>query len=305
MSEMLIDPRRLRSFVAVAEELNFTRAAERLGIAQQPLSQQIARLERDVGARLFERSTRRVSLTDAGRSLYGDAVELLARLDDARRRALLASRGEAGRITIGCGSYAVESLLPRLLRTFRDRYPGVTVSLYEGHTADQLEALRRGDIDIAFAISPAESEDLVAETISEDGFVVATALNRKIPKGRAVPLSEFRGATFVAAPRWLSPGLDDLKARLFADAGFEPKIGVHASQLSTMLTLVAAGVGCLLTPAAIAGIARTDLAYVPIKTHRRVPLSMVARRASRESAVLHNLCGLARSLARQNRIDET
>jgi DNA-binding transcriptional LysR family regulator len=294
---MLIDPRRLRSFVMVAEELNFTRAAERLGIAQQPLSQQIARLEQDVGARLFDRSTRRVSLTDAGRSLYTDAVELLARLEEARRRALLASRGEAGRITIGCGSYAVESLLPKLLRAFRNRYPAVTVSLYEGHTVDQLEALRRGDIDIAFAISPSESEDLVAETISEDGFIVAMAAGTEAPKGRAVPLHEFRAATFIAAPRWLSPGLDDLKARLFEDAGFAPNIGVLASQLSTMLTLVAAGVGCLLTPGAIGAIARRDLTYVPIDTERRVHLSMVTRRTSRESAVLRNLCDLAREVA--------
>lgn len=296
MSDVLIDPRRLRAFVAVAEDLNFTRAAERLGIAQQPLSQQIARLERDVGARLFERSTRRVRLTDAGRSLYADALEVLARLGDARRRALLAARGETGRITVGCGSYAVESILPRLLRAFHARYPDVALGLYEGHTVDQLQALRRGDIDIAFAVSPPEGDDLVAEPISDDGFVVAVAAGGAVSE-RAVPLARFRDATFVAAPRWVSPGLDDVKARLFEDAGFVPTIAVHASQLSTMLTLVAAGVAVLLTPAAIAAVARSDVAYVPIATPRRVTLSMVTRRSDGEPAALENMRRLVRELA--------
>jgi DNA-binding transcriptional LysR family regulator len=297
MTDVLIDPRRLRSFVAVAEELNFTRAAERLGIAQQPLSQQIARLERDIGTRLFDRSTRRVTLTDAGRSLYSDALDLLQRHDDARRRALLASRGGAGRITVGCGSYAVESLVPALLRSLSERYPGVTVSLYEGHTVDQIEALRRGDIDIAFAISPGETDDLISETVSEAGFVVAMATKTETRTSRKpVPLTDFREARFIAAPRALSPGLDDLKARLFEDAGFMPNVTVLASQLSTMLTLVASGVGVLLTPGAIGSVARRDLTYVPIDTPQRIRLAMLTRRTARESAILGNVCQLAREI---------
>jgi DNA-binding transcriptional LysR family regulator len=302
MTDVLIDPRRLRSFVAVAEELNFTRAAERLGIAQQPLSQQIARLERDIGTRLFDRSTRRVRLTDAGTSLYSDAVDLLHRLDDARRRAVLASRGGAGRITVGCGSYAVESVVPALLRSLSERYPGVTVSLYEGHTVDQIEALRRGDIDIAFAVSPGETLDLVSETVAEAGFVVAMATSAATGGMQSpAPLTAFRHARFIAAPRSLSPGLHDLKARLFDDAGFVPNVAVLASQLSTMLTLVASGVGVLLTPGAIGSVARSDLTYVPIETTRRIPLAMLTRQTARESAILRNVCELAREIGSADR----
>jgi DNA-binding transcriptional LysR family regulator len=297
MFDVLVNPRWLQAFVVVAEELNFTRAAERLGIAQQPLSQQIARLEREIGARLFERSTRRVSLTDAGRSLYVDAQDVLARLTDARRHALLASQGETGRVTVGCGSYAVESILPPLLGAFHDRYPGVAVRLYEGHTVEQLDALRRGEIDVAFALLPIESEDLIFEPISEGGFVVAlrTQEAQGLPPG-PVPLAMFRQKTFVSAPRAMSPGLDDLKMRLFEDAGFAPTIGVQATQVSTMITLVAAGVAVLLTPATATRIARNDITYVPIHSPRRATLSMVTHAKARESVVVEHLRALVREI---------
>ncbi len=298
MQDEFVNPRWLQAFVVVAEELNFTRAAERLGIAQQPLSQQIARLEREIGARLFDRSTRRVSLTEAGRSLYADAQDVLARLGDARRHAVLASHGETGRVTVGCGSYAVESILPPLLGAFHDRYPGVAIHLYEGHTADQLDALGRGDIDVAFALLPTESEDLQFETISEGGFVVAVRTRDApaMPGGLAIPLGTFRQATFVTAPRALSPGLDDLKTLLFEDAGFTPTIGVRASQVATMMTLVAAGIAVLLTPAAMTRLARNDVSFIPIASHRRSTLSMVTRRNARESIVVEHLRTLVREI---------
>ena len=308
MFDVLVNPRWLQAFVVVAEELNFTRAAERLGIAQQPLSQQIARLEKEIGARLFDRSTRRVTLTDAGRSLYVDAQDVLARLGDARRHAVLASQGETGRVTIGCGSYAVESILPPLLGAFHDRYPGVAVHLYEGHTADQLDALRRGEIDMAFALLPMESDDLQFETISEGGFVVAVRTQDapKLAPGASVPLEAFRDATFVNAPRALSPGLDDLKMRLFEDAGFTPTIGIRATQVSTMITFVAAGVAVLLTPAATARIARNDVTYVPIASPRRTTLSMVTRINARESVVVDNLRSLVREIvANESHVSHT
>lgn len=297
MDDRLMDPRRLQMFVAVAESLSFTQGAKSLGLAQQPVSAQIARLERDLGAALFERNTRRVRLTESGRRLYADAREILGALDRARRNVVMASRGEIGSLAIGCGELAVDTLLPKLLRAFHERFPEVTVTLYEHHTSDQLDALRRDDIDVGFALLPAPADDIAAEVLSEDGFVVAVATPDR-PRGRsAVPIEAFRDAGFIATPRYRSPGLDELKAEVFRDAGFEPRIVQLATNASTMLALVAAGIGVLLTPEPISRVAMDGVSFVPIATERRARLCMITRRESAPSAALANFCNVARELA--------
>jgi DNA-binding transcriptional LysR family regulator len=297
MDDPLIDPRRLQMFVAVAETLSFTHGAKSLGLAQQPVSAQIARLERDLGAALFERNTRRVRLTESGRRLYTDAREILSALDRARRNVVMASRGEIGSLAIGCGELAVESLLPKILRAFHAQFPEVTVTLYEHHTSDQLDALRRDDIDVGFALLPTPADDISAEILSEDGFVVAVATSDRPQLLGPIPITAFRAAGFIATPRYRSPGLDELKADVFRDAGFEPRIVQLATNASTMLALVAAGIGVLLTPEPISRVAMDGVSFVPIETKRRARLSMITRREAAPSAALTNFCNVARQLA--------
>jgi DNA-binding transcriptional LysR family regulator len=294
---MLFDERRIRAFVAVAERLNFTRAAADLGVAQQPLSQQIARFERDLGVRLFERTTRSVTLTAAGSALYRDALDLLARNERAQRNAVEASSGAAGQITIGVGNYAIDTILTDLLRAFRERFPNVTVSLFEHHTVDQLDALRSGAIDVGFALLAPDHEDIEREVMHEAGWVLARPGEGGVIEATPCALAAFRDQAFVAAPRQFSPGLDDLKTLLFRSAGFQPVIAQYAMQTSTMLALVAAGVGLLLTPAATANLHRSGVEFVPIATPLRVQLHMIARRSERSSAVLDNF----RTIARERR----
>lgn len=290
---MLFDDRRVRAFVAVAERLSFTRAAADLGIAQQPLSQQIARFERDLGIRLFDRTTRSVTLTDAGASLYRDARDLLSRNERAERNALEAACGAAGHITVGVGNYAIDTILTDLLRTFRERFPHATVTLYEHHTVDQLDALRRGEIEIGFALLAPDHDDIEREVMHEEGFVLARP-GTAPPSREPLALATFRDEPFVAAPRQFSPGLDDIKTLLFRDAGFQPTIAQYAMQTSTMLALVAAGVGRLLTPAATQNLHRPGVEFVRIATPRRAQLHMIARRGGRPSAVLENFRAIAR-----------
>jgi DNA-binding transcriptional LysR family regulator len=293
---LLVDVRRLRAFVAVAEALNFTRAAEQLGIAQQPLSQQIARLERDLGVRLFERDTRNVAMTEAGIAVYRDALDLIARIEATHRNAQRAARGETGRIVVGAGNYGIDHAVPTILRAFHSRYPGVSIELYEHHTAQQLEALRSGEIDVAFAILPSPADELHVELMDEDGFVLVLANEAPYAAGIPVDIGQFREARFVATPRHLSPGLDDTKGRIFRDAGFTPTIAQYATQISTMLALVSAGVGILLTPAALQSLSRPDLKHVPVATPHRVELYMITRRGGRQSPALVNLCATARQI---------
>jgi DNA-binding transcriptional LysR family regulator len=294
---MLFDERRIRAFVAVAERLNFTRAAADLGVAQQPLSQQIARFERDLGVRLFERTTRSVALTAAGSTLYRDALDLLARNERAHRNALEASTGAAGHITIGVGNYAIDTILTDVLRAFRERFPNVTVALYEHHTVDQLDALRSGEIDVGFALLAPDHDDIEREVMHEAGWVLARPGDAGVIDAPARNLAEFRDAAYVAAPRQFSPGLDDLKTQLFRHAGFAPAIAQYAMQTSTMLALVAAGVGLLLTPSATQNLRREGVEFVRIATPVRVQLHMIARRTDKPSTVLENF----RTIARERR----
>ena len=297
MIDVLMDPRRLQVFVAVAESLSFTHGARSLGMAQQPVSAHIARLERDLGAALFERHTRRVRLTEPGRRLLIDAREILNALERARSNVVTASRGEIGSLSIGCGELAVDTVLPKILRTFHKQFPHVSIALYEHHTSDQLDALRRDDIDVGFALLPAPADDIAAEVLSEDGFVVAVAApNRPTSRG-VVPITAFREAGFIATPRYRSPGLDDIKSAVFRDAGFEPRIVQLATNASTMLALVAAGIGVLLTPEPISRLTMNGVVFVPIDTQRRARLCMITRRDVEPSPALANFCNVARELA--------
>jgi DNA-binding transcriptional LysR family regulator len=288
---------RLQAFVAVAERLNFTRASEYLGVAQQLLSQKIARLERDLGLRLFDRDTRNVALTEAGAVIYRDAVDLLARIEATELNAHRAARGESGRIVIGAGNYGVQHAVPAILRAFHARYPGVSIELYEHHTSDQLDALRRGEIDVAFAILPPNHGDLQFELMHETGFVLAMPADGAPRTREPVDLARFRDARFLATPRQLSPGLDDVKNLIFRDAGFTPIIAQYAHQISTFIALISAGVGVLLTPTATAEpLSLHGIVHVPVATPHRVALHMVTRRDERESLVLRNLRAIAQTV---------
>jgi DNA-binding transcriptional LysR family regulator len=295
--ELLIGPRRLQMFVAVAESLSFTHGAKTLGMAQQRVSAQIARLERDLGAALFERNTRRVRLTESGRRLFADAREILGALERAERNVVMAARGEMGSLAIGCGELAVDTLLPKIMRAFHERFPQVNLALYEHHTSDQIDALRRDEIDVGFALLPIPADDIAAEVLSEDGFVVAVATSDEPRRTAPVPLATFRDASFIATPRYRSPGLDDIKAEVFRDAGFEPRIAQLVTNASTMLALVAAGIGVLLTPAPISRVAMDGVSFVPIETARRARLCMITRRDATPSAALLNFCDVARQLS--------
>jgi DNA-binding transcriptional LysR family regulator len=270
--------RHLRYFVAVAEELSFRRAAERLAMAQPPLSQQIADLEREVGAALFDRSRRQVRLTPAGQVLLADARETLAQLERAAARVRRAGRGETGQLTIGYTSLISCPLFPPALQLYRARYPEVDIVLRDLVTIEQMESLQASALDVSFAtyaslaLTRGEEKRLAHEAILRQplALVVARHHHRAAAPGEPVPLSALAQEPWIWFARRYDPTTYDHMMRLFAQAGFRPRIVQEVNQLLVYLGLVAAGLGVSLLPAATAPMAGEGVAYLPLA--KPVPL---------------------------------
>lgn len=248
--------RQLRYFVAVAEELHFGHAAERLGIAQPPLSQQIQRFERSIGAQLFERTRRSVKLTPAGEALLPEARELLARADRALELVQDIALGKAGRLTIGFVGSASFLVLPELLKVYQEMYPGVELELIEMSTNDQFSALQEGRIQVGCVRTPQSSAPLASRLVARERLVLAMpeSIGRDIPD--PVPLSAVSDAPFIMPPRRLGHSFHDTVHAACARAGFTPHVVQEAIQMQTILGLVAAGIGVALVPASLGRVQR-------------------------------------------------
>ncbi len=258
--------RHLRYFVAVAEELHFSRAAERLHIAQPPLSQQIRQLETELGAQLFERTRRRVQLTAAGRMILDEARRALAQADRVVNVARRAAEGSAGIVRVGLSSSAPYTTLPAILRAFRAEFPGITLNLFERSTEEQLELIAADKIDVAFVRRPVENapDSLVVRTILREPLVLALPRNHRLCRTRAVNIRSLAGEPFILFPRHAAPGLYDQIASICRRGGFQPGVAQEAVQMQTIVSLVSAGLGVAVVPASIRKLHRERVAYRPI-----------------------------------------
>src|SRR5262245_15153835 len=228
-----LELRHLRYFVAVAEELHFGRAAARLGIAQPPLSQQIQHLEQALGTRVFEGTRRRVQLTDAGEVLLVDARRILTDVDRAFADVGRAGRGEVGSLTVAFAASVMFLDLPRIIREFRARYPGVTLELREMPTGPQIAALERGEIDIGFLREPPASPTLAVETVMTEPLHIAIGLSHPLATRRRIPLARLADEDFVLFPQDVAPGLHAQVMALCRDAGFAPRVVQVSRELYT------------------------------------------------------------------------
>jgi DNA-binding transcriptional LysR family regulator len=246
-----LDPRRLRYFVAVAEELHFGRAAERIGIAQPPLTQQIQKLERELGYPLFVRHSRRTSLTEAGHVLLQEAVRLLQGLDDAVERARRAGRGETGRITVGTPPSVMLTRLPAAIRRYRDKFPGVQFTLRELSTSAIAKGLTAGALDVGLlreieSIGSLETEPLLREPI----VAVLPKAHLLVTRPRLL-LKHLGSEPFVLFPRRLGEAFYDTLWSFCVEAGFTPRVVQEATQWQSVVTFVETGLGVSLAPACV------------------------------------------------------
>lgn len=248
----MIPGRLLSQFIAVAEELHFGRAAARLHMAQPPLSQAIKNLEEIVGVQLLARSKHSVSLTPAGKVFLEEARELIAHgqraIDIARR----ASEGLTGRITIGfMGSVSYE-LLPRILRDFRARFPGIHVDLREQTSVEQIESLHASKIDLGIVRLPlANAADINMRIIEVERFIAVLPQDHPLAASKTLRLEDLAQARFMIFPANKSPGLHAKFLMACDEAGFSPRIAHEAWQMASMVSLVAAGMGVALLPAQV------------------------------------------------------
>jgi len=258
--------RHLRYFIAVAEAKHFTRAAERLGIGQPPLSQQIKALERELGAALFERLPRGVALTAVGESFFEDARQIVDAAEAAVERAQRVARGDAGRLRIGMiNSAPFHPFVPQAIRAFGQRYGDVRLSLEEHSTPELVEAVLREQIDIAFVRPPLGQHDaLQATELFDEPNLVALPHGHPLAAFESLSLWALAGESFVLFPRSVGAGLYDEIIASCRRCGFSPRIGQETSQVTSIVNLVAAGLGVSLVPESMQQIHSEGVTYRPI-----------------------------------------
>jgi DNA-binding transcriptional LysR family regulator len=243
--------RHLRYFVAVAEELHFGRAAERLQMTQPALSKQIAALEQELYVQLLTRTKRTVQLTVAGQVFLEQAKQLLAQTSTAIQLTQRAARGEVGQLTIGFTATATYTVLPRLVQNFRHDYPDVQISMVELSTEAQVAALNQGQIELAFLHPPIDERGLALHPILEEPFVVVLPKQHSLLRKKRLSLSQLANEKFILHPRQEGPVLYDGFIRLCQQAGFQPTIAKEVGSHQTRICLVAAGMGITFVPESV------------------------------------------------------
>lgn len=263
----MIETRLLRQFIAVAEELNFRRAAERLHMAQPPLSQAILRLEKTLGYAVFERSNRKVSLTPAGDAFLLTARAVLAALEEGVAATRRVAQGVEGHLRLSFIYITPYAQVLDALRQFRAASPAVQFSLREASTQEQVESVEAGQVDIAILRAPGRSTPgLRFERLVSEEIVIALPPGHRCAAQAQLDLAQLADDDFIATPRSLGQGFHDQLASLCLHAGFAPTVVQQARRLQTVLGLVAAGFGVALLPAGLALQAPHGVAILPVKS---------------------------------------
>ena len=310
--------RHLRYFIAVAEEEHITRAAERLGMQQPPLSQQIKAIERELDVQLFRRKARGVELTDAGRAFLDNARAILARLDHAFETSRRTARGEQGRIRVGVTPTGpFHPFVPRVIRTYREAFPLVSVTLEECLSFELIEHLRNEQIDAAFLRTPLfRPKDLVINPLLDELMVVALPSMHSLAQrdnnrdaAIPIPMKALADETFIAYGRPREPGqhgLGQYEAMIAAchAAGFSPRIGQDTPTIISTLGLVAAGLGISIVPASLQRMNMDGVAYRHLKgsIQPKAILNLASRRDN-VSAIVRHFLDLVKREARIFHVD--
>jgi DNA-binding transcriptional LysR family regulator len=256
-----IELRHLRYFLAVAETLHFSKAAERLGIAQPPLSYQIRRLEEIIGHRLFDRTTRGVKLTHAGQLLADRARSTIEKVQDDLEQVRRLGRGEEGTLTVGFSGSVMFTALPSVIGSYRRRYPKVELRLREMATNAQIPALLDGTLDLAFLRDGDPTEGVQMTTWLKEPYVAVLPKGHRLARKRPLRVADLRNEPFIFFARRMGPLAFDRTMACCERSGFHPNIVQDAPQWPTLVRLVAAGLGVSLAPACVANVAIEGAVY--------------------------------------------
>lgn len=259
-----MEPKLLRAFVAVAEELHFGRAAKRLHISQPPLSLQIKRLEAEIGTSLLTRSKRHVALTEAGQVLLGRARQLLSDAERAAAEALRVGRGEAGTLTVGYTATASHRLLPEVVPRFRQRHEGVRLELLELRSAEQPDALRSGRIELGLVCAPVAAEGLLETPLARERLVVALPKRHPLAKKARLTPADLDGQAYVGVRPDVEPAWAEASFRALAAAGAVPRLVQETDTKLALIGLIAAGLGLSVVSESMAVLERRGVVFRPL-----------------------------------------
>ncbi len=290
--------RQLQYFLAVAEELNFSRAAKRLNMAQPPLTRQIHQLEQELGVELFYRTKRRVELTDAGRLFLEESRRILEQVEQGVRVAQRASRGEIGRLVVGFEGSSAYDIVPTSLKTYRERFPGVELIVLGMTTGKQMQALHAGQIGAGFLVPPLRGKDkeLVIEAVLQEPLVLALPETHPLASQPRVRVKALSTEPFVMAQRDSGCGLYDQVLAVCLRAGFSPKVTQEVNEMQVMLGFVAAGLGVALLSASVKHFQRPGVVYRELQPSQPEVALAIAWRRDNPSSVLHAFLEVVKSL---------
>lgn len=260
-----MDFRRLKYFLAVADELNFGRAAARLHISQPPLTRQIQLLEAELGVALFLRTPKGAELTGAGIHFVEEARNMIALAERAAERTLQAGRGEFGRIDVAVFGSSIFDFIPKLLMTFRRRYPDVKTVLHSMDRAAQLAALRDKRITVGFNRFFPDTPDIGVETVLRERVVVAVHRANPLARQKEIPLRDLAEHPMILFPSAPRPGFMDVVIELCLSEGFRPRVAQETDDVVTGIALVSGGFGVSLVTESTINLKLPGVVYRPIK----------------------------------------
>jgi DNA-binding transcriptional LysR family regulator len=273
--------------VAVARERNFTRAAEKLRISQPPLSRQIQQLEDEFGVALFDHSSRPLALTDAGKLLFEQAVQVLDRIDEMKAMARRMREAGTPRFSIGFVPSTLYGFLPEVLRTYRAARPTTELTLLELTTLEQIAALKEGRIDVGFGRIPFNDAAIERTLLRNEKLCVALPRTHPLSsRVGALKLKDLAGEALVIYPKVPRPSYADQVLTLFREGGVKPQTVHEVRELQTALGLVAAETGVCLVPASVERLRRDNVAYRPLDEQQAVsPVIMSTRKGDRSPEI--------------------
>ena len=280
--------RHLRYFAAVAETLNFRAASDRLHIAQPALSAQIKTLEQELGLSLFERTTRKVELTPAGRVFLDEARRVLSAAAHAQERARQASLGLVGTLRLGIIAPTANAWLAAILRNFRQQFPGVQFSLFDLTSTEQLSLLRGGELDAGLLRPPVGFPELDSRLVEESYQVLAVPQGHRLAKKRDFSWKDFDKEPLVLLHPTVQHGYYDAFFAACAQQGAEPRIGQYANDIQTKMWLISAGFGIAPTTATLSQVKRPGLMFRPLPSGLPLVHTILVWRRGDPSPILEN-----------------
>ncbi|MFB5147995.1 LysR family transcriptional regulator [Burkholderia orbicola] len=294
---MNLELRHYRYFVTLAETLHFGRAAELLGISQPALSQQLRVIEQAVGVPLLTRAGRRLGLTEVGGVFRDEAVAVLRQVERSETATARASRGDTGALSIGyVASAALSGLLPHLIVAFRHAHPDVQVSIREMDMPAQIVAVAEGELDIGFVRPPVRDllDGVALQMLEAEPVVAVLNVKHRLARRARIDVAALREETFICTHTQEGTGFYATTLEICAAAGFRPHVQALSRQMSTIISMVAAGFGVALIPASMTRFAQPDVAFRPLVQNDVVSYLALAHRKSIHSPAVQQMIRLCR-----------